>query len=374
VGSRDLPGVCEPTGRGLKRLRVLHIDSGRDWRGGQRQVLLLATGLTRRKHRPLILAPPDSPLLRRARAGGIDAEPVSAHGDWDLVAAIDVRRRIKEFSADVVHAHDARSHAVALVALMGLEQPPLVVSRRVTFIPKSARLKYGNRVARFIAVSTAVKNAMVAGGIDPQRITVVHSGVEDPPANLVARSWRKELGWPDDSVVCGVVGAMTVEKGVADLAAIANQMDPVARARARIVLLGGARGGQVEIGGVTAFSAGFVEDIIPAVAGLDVLWHPSRAEGLGTSVIDAMALGVPPIAFAVGGIIEVVEHDVSGLLVAPGDLSAFSDAAERLIEDKGARARLGDAACVRARMFSVETMTRATEAVYYQLVFGGGND
>ena len=66
---------------------------------------------------------------------------------------------------------------------------------------------------------------------------------------------------------------------------------------------------------MTAFSAGFVEDIIPAVAGLDVLWHPSRAEGLGTSVIDAMALGVPPIAFAVGGITEVVEHEFSGLLV-----------------------------------------------------------
>ena len=135
--------------------------------------------------------PPGSPLLRRAQAGGIDAEPVSAHGDWDLVAAVDVRRRIKEFGADIVHAHDARSHAVAIVALMGLKQPPLAVTRRVPFIPKAVRLKYGNRVARFIAVSTAVKNAMVEGGIDPQRITVVHSGVEDPPATLVPRNWRR---------------------------------------------------------------------------------------------------------------------------------------------------------------------------------------
>src|SRR5688572_29869893 len=75
VGPWDFPGLREPTGRGLKRLRVLHIDSGRKWRGGQRQVLLLAAGLMRRGHEPLIIAPPDSPLLRRAALAGLDAEP-----------------------------------------------------------------------------------------------------------------------------------------------------------------------------------------------------------------------------------------------------------------------------------------------------------
>lgn len=357
----------------MKRLRVLHIDSGRDWRGGQRQVLLLATGLTQRGHKSLILAPKDSPLLTRAKAAGLDAEPVSAHGDWDLLAAVDVRRRVKEFRADITHAHDARSHAVAVVALMGLNQPPLVVTRRVQFIPKAVRLKYGNRVTRFIAVSAAVKNAMVEGGVDPQRITIVHSGVDEPPATLVARNWREELGWPDNSVICGVVGAMTAEKGVADLAAISEQLEPEARARARLVLIGGERRGRIKIGEVTGFSAGFIEEIVPAIAGLDVLWHPSRAEGLGTSVIDAMAVGVPPIAFAVGGIPEVVEHDVNGLLVQPGDLLAFARAADKLIDDEAARMRLAEAARTRSRTLSAETMTRGTEAVYYQLVFGGGN-
>ena len=89
-------------------------------------------------------------------------------------------------------------------------------------------------------------------------------------------------------------------------------------------------------------------------------------------MLDAMALGVPPVAFAVGGIPEVVEHDISGLLVPPGDLAAFARAVEKLIDDEAARARLAAAARSRARMFSAETMTRETEAVYYQLVFGGG--
>lgn len=336
-------------------------------------MLLLAAGLMRRGHEPLILAPPESPLLERATLAGLEAEPITMLSDWDLRAARNVRRLIREFDSDIVHAHDARSHAIARVSLIGRKEPPLVVTRRVPFVPKAARLKYGNRITRFIAVSTAVKNAMIEAGIEPGRIVVVHSGVEAPPAALIRRDWRKELGWPADSIICGVVGAMTVEKGVASLAAIAAHIDSDARERARILLLGGNRDGPVDIGGVAGFSAGFVEDIIPAVAGMDVLWHPARAEGLGTAVIDSMALGVPPIAFAVGGITEVVENEISGLLVPPGDLAAFARAAERLIRDEVLRAKLSEAARARARMFDAATMTRETEAVYYQVLSGGEN-
>jgi glycosyltransferase involved in cell wall biosynthesis len=336
-------------------------------------VLLLAAGLMRRGHESLILAPPDSPLLRRAALRGLAAQPMTMRADWDLRAARSVRSRISEFGAEIVHAHDARSHAIGRVSLIGRRQPPLVVTRRVPFVPKAARFKYGSRVSGFIAVSNAVKNAMIEAGIEPQRVIVVHSGVEDPPPALIPRRWREELGWPGDSVICGVVGAMTAEKGVADLAEIAAHLGAEARDRARILLLGGDRDGRVEIGGLAAFSAGFVEDIIPAVAGMDVLWHPARAEGLGTAVIDSMALGVPPVAFAVGGIAEVVEDGVSGLLVPPGDVTAFTRAAERLIHDEVFRAELAEGARTRARMFSAETMTRETEAVYYQLLSGGEN-
>ena len=338
MGSRNLSRLRGAAGRGLKRLRVLHIDSGREWRGGQRQVLLLAEGLRRRMHDPVILAPPGSPLLHRAQVAGLETEPLAMRGDWDLRAALTVRARIQESEIDIVHAHDGRSHAIARVSLIGLSHPPLVVTRRVPFVPKAARLKYGNRVTRFIAVSAAVSDAMVAAGIERKRILMVHSGVEDPPADLIPRDWRSELGWPADSVICGVVGAMTAESR--GLAAIAAAMDPKPVRARGILLLGGEQRGPVTIGGVVGYSAGFIEDIIPAVAGMDVLWHPARAEGLGTAVIDAMAVGVPPIAFAVGGIGEVVENETSGLLVQPEDVAAFARSADRLIDDEQLRASL----------------------------------
>ena len=288
--------------------------------------------------------------------------------DIDVRAARRIRARIRAWGADVVHAHDARSHALALIALLGKRGIPLVVTRRVPFTPRSVRLKYGDRIARFIAISHAVKKAMISGGIDAERIDVVHSGIAIPETAAEPRDWRCEARWSENTVVCGVVGAMTSEKGLDLLDAIAQHLPPPSRESSRLVLLGGPRLAATTIGGIPALRPGFVEEIESAVAGLDVLFHPSRAEGLGTAVLDGMAQGVPPVAFATGGLPEVIVSEESGLLVRPGDVPAFAEAAARLIADPDLRRRLGDAAKTRARAFDSRKMTEGTEAVYYRVL------
>jgi glycosyltransferase involved in cell wall biosynthesis len=129
-------------------------------------------------------------------------------------------------------------------------------------------------------------------------------------------------------------------------------------------------GGPRPPSGVEGFDAGFVEEIHDAVAGLDVLWHPSKSEGLGTSVIDAMAIGVPPIAFAVGGLPEVIEDRKSGILVPAGDLNGFMRAAAELITDDELRARLGAGAKLRAREFDAKRMIERTAEVYERVIAG----
>ncbi|MGH9420408.1 MAG: glycosyltransferase family 4 protein [Thermoanaerobaculia bacterium] len=353
----------------MKRQRVLHLDSGLTWRGGQRQVLLLALGLRNRGHEPLLIGAPDSPLVKRAQAEGLAVAAIPMVADWDLRAARRIRARIRAWRADVIHAHDARSHALALLAVLG-SRTPLVVTRRVTFPPKSVGLKYGERVNKFIAISNAVRDAMISRGIASDRIQVIHSGVALPSPDVIPRDWRSELGWPRESVIAGVVGAMTAEKGVDSLEAIAAAMPAETRGTTRFLLLGGSRRGPAEIGGVQSHFAGFVEAIEPATAGIDILLHPSRTEGLGTSVIDAMALGVPPVAFTVGGLPEVVENNASGLLVPAGDIRAFADAARRLIEDVALLGKLGHSAMARSREFGSDRMTEQTEMVYQGVISG----
>jgi glycosyltransferase involved in cell wall biosynthesis len=161
---------------------------------------------------------------------------------------------------------------------------------------------------------------------------------------------------------------MTTEKGVERLAEIARALPRNAAGRARLVMLGGSSAGVDDVGGVVAIRAGFVDEIHAAMAGLDVLWHPATAEGLGTAVIDAMGLGVPPLAFAVGGLRELVLHNECGVLVPAGDVTAFARAAGQLIVDDRLRRALGAAGPARARLFSVERMVDGTSAVYEKVL------
>ena len=343
-------------------LRVLHLDSGREWRGGQRQVYLLARGQREQGHEPLVIAAPNAPLIRRLRSTGIAAAAVRMRGDWDLAAARRVRAALRTWKADVIHAHDAHSHSIALVALIGRRSLPLIVTRRVSFVPHG-RLKYGQRVSRFIAISGAVRDALVTGGVDVGRIELVYDGVPRP-AVARRRDWRAECRWPSDSVVCGIVGAMSAEKGVEMLAEIRDWPPESSRTRMRLVLLGGQSANAQTVGGLTTFCAGFVDEIHEAMAGLDILLHPSSAEGLGSAVIDAVALGVPPVAFCVGGLPEAIEDQRSGLLVPAGDVAAFAAATDRLIQDKDLRRFVAAAGPERAAEFSVERMVRGTQGVY----------
>lgn len=295
---------------------------------------------------------------------GMATASAQMRADWDLRSAKRIRALVRTWRPDVVHAHDARSHAIAMIALAG-DATPLVVTRRVTFPLKSVRVKYGPRVDRFIAISEAVKIAMVASGVDAQRIRVVHSGVPKPvPRNR--RDWRSELRWPANVIVVGVVGAMTAEKGIDQIRYIAGQLPHAALERTRIIFLGGDTRGPLRLGPLQAFRVGFVSEIHEAMAGLDILWHPASNEGLGTALIDAMALAVPPIAYDVGGIPEIVQNGISGLIVPHGDVQGFAESHVRML-DVGTRERLASAGPSRAALFNVERMTDGTEQVYREL-------
>jgi glycosyltransferase involved in cell wall biosynthesis len=349
--------------------RILHVDAGRSWRGGQRQVFLLATGLRDLGYRTLIVAPTGSPLIRRAERAGLPTYRLTLRSEWDIRSARELRAVAGEWRADIVHAHDARAHSIARLALLGKRKTRLIVTRRVAFTPKQVRLKYKHGIDAFIAISNAVKAVMVKAGVPADRIDVVYSGLPAPVVKR-PRNWRRERGWPATTIVCGIVGAMTQEKGLDLVGGIARRLPGEVFRRTRLVLLGGKGKGGTSVSGVEGFDAGFVEEIHDAMAGLDVLWHPAKSEGLGTSVIDAMALGVPPIAFSVGGLPEVIEDGKSGLLIPAGDVQAFMRGAAELITNDALRARLGEGAKVRAREFGVKRMIERTAEVYHRVIAG----
>ena len=177
-------------------MRILHLDAGREMRGGQWQVLRLIEGLAAAGVESTLLAREGAPLYVAARKQG-----------W-RVQALGITRAIANLRAHtLIHAHDARSHSLGLF----LRGRPLVVSRRVSF-PVGSRWKYG-RAGRYLAVSDFVKGVLMQGGVAEEKIAVVYDGV---PMLEVAHG-TQVLGLEKDSALLARMGLKTVVNLEAEL-------------------------------------------------------------------------------------------------------------------------------------------------------------
>ncbi len=284
-------------------MRIAHIDTGREMRGGQWQVLLLLRGLRERGHQSVLRAWPASPLFQRAQAEGFD---------------VSGNRR----SADIVHAHDARAHTMAVL----WRTAPVVVSRRVAFPVRrslASRWKYA-RANLFLAVSKHVRGKLVEAGIDESRVRVVYDGVPPlspaPPTGLV----------------------------VAPASADPMKGSDLARA--------------------TGLDVVFSTDLQRDLPGAAAFLYLTREEGLGSALLLAMSAGVPVVASRVGGIPEVVLDGETGLLTA-NDPAQAAAKVRTLLDNPKLAERLAANGLHRYRaVFTVDQMVDRTLAAYRECV------
>ncbi len=268
-------------------MEVLHLDSGREMRGGQWQALYLMVGQKTIGLKPSLLVRSGAPLAAEAAKRGIECHDLSLWQIW---------RRSPQFK--LVHAHDARSHTMAAVAA----RCPVVVSRRVAFPVKTgwlSRWKY-DRAARYLAISHCVAAQVERAGVHAGRIAIVYDGVPLDPAvplgeRLIAPAWN-------------------------------DPRKPEALAREAAQLAG------VELH--------FSRDLKTDLAGARALLYLTEMEGLGSGALLAMSAGVPVIASRVGGLPEIVQDGRTGLLVAnePGEIAA---AIKRLMTDRALAEAMG---------------------------------
>jgi L-malate glycosyltransferase len=357
----------------------VQIDSGRTWRGGQNQVLLMTSGLRARGHRVVVVAHPDGELRKRL-GDGVDLVPLAPRNEIDLPAAWRLSRLLRDLSPDVVHAHDSHAVAMAATALsIGAPspRPPLVFSRRVDFRLRGnsfSKWKY-RQVDAFVAASGAIHAMLLEDRAPADRVFTVHDGIDidrveaAEPVNL-----REEFWFPPHSLVIGNIAALVPHKGqkfLVDAAAIVVHEAP----EARFVILGeGDLKQDLEHQirrlhlGQHVVLAGFRPDVLGLLKGLDLFVMSSVTEGLGSALLDAMAAGRPIVATRAGGIPEVVADGETGMLVPPRDSRALADAIRTLLRDPGRRARLAEGGRTRVRkLFSADRMVDGTLAVYERL-------
>ena len=360
------PGIFPP----VPALRVLHLDSGREWRSVQRQLLLLAEAQRAGDLEPVVVAPRAAPLVRRARAAGLASAAVTVRAELDVVAARRVRRLVRMWRPDLVHAHDARAHGVALIALLGRDVPLVVTRWSAARIPARAALRFAPRAQHFVAVTHAAAAALRAASVPADRVHVVPPGLAGRDT-AACRDWREELRWPDSALVCGVLGSVDAD-GEARLVGALTRVPTPVRLRLRLVRFGGGAAGAHLLAGVPAVRVGFVDDMAAAIAGLDLLCDLSTSERLALAVLEALAVGTPAVAVARGGIGELARDGESALLVAPEPLATLdartAAAITRLAGDAALRARLVAAAAPLVRSLTVARMARGVREVYARAI------
>ncbi len=357
-------------------MNVLHLDTGRSWRGGQQQVLNLHRGLQARGVSSLLLCSRGGELAMRASSVGLPTETLALRGEWDLSSALAVARWARRVGARVVHAHS--SHAVTLGALACSLAPAaqLVATRRVDFLPGPGpfhRWKY-RRPARWVAISTAIRDILIRYGVPAGRVRVVPSGVDpDRPQPGTGARVRAEWGIRSDETLVGNIAHLADHKGQRYLVeAIPRVLERHPGVRFVIVGEGElaaelkARAARLNLGDRLLFP-GFRRDVEAVMDALDLFVLPSHLEGLGTIVLDAMMAGKPVVATRTGGVPDVVEDGVTGLLVPPRDSVALCDALCRVLEDSAEAGRRAEAARRMAvTRFSVDAMVEGNLAVYQE--------
>jgi glycosyltransferase involved in cell wall biosynthesis len=237
-----------------------------------------------------------------------------------------------------------------------------------------SRWKY-RQVDCFICASEAIRQMLVADGVPEARTVTVHEGIDldrvttAPRANL-----HEELFLPHQAPVVGNVAALVPHKGqrhLVEAAALVVRKVPDARfvvageGELRQSLERQIREHRLE---KHVFLAGFRPDVLSLHKAFDIFVMSSITEGLGTSLLDAMAAGKPIVATATGGIPEVVDDGVTGFLVQPRDNRGMADAIVKLLKDDDLRQRMGLAGLKRAReRFSADRMLRETLRVYQRV-------
>jgi glycosyltransferase involved in cell wall biosynthesis len=357
----------------------LHIDTARTWRGGQNQVLTTVMGLRSLGHRTMLVAHSEGELKRRAEEG-LDLISLAPKTEMDLTAAWRLSRILKQLKPDVVHAHDPHGVAMAGLALSmstQLAKPPLVAARRVDFHLRGSSLsrwKY-RQVDCFICASEAIRQMLVGDGVPAARAVTVHEGIDiervdsASPAKL-----HEELWLPHHAPIVGNVAALVPHKGQRHLIEAARLVLPqVPDARFIIAGEGELRPSlerQIKDHHLEkhVLLVGFRPDVLSLHKAFDIFVLSSVTEGLGTSLLDAMAAGKPVVATMTGGIPEVVVDGETGFLVPPRDHAAMAEAIVALLKDEALRRRMGEAGRARAcALFSAERMVQETLRVYQRV-------
>jgi len=345
----------------------------------------LANALATRGHEVHAALRPESPLTNEL--AGLSKENVTTvplRNALDAVSACKLARYVREHKIEIVHAHVARDYPLASYATRRNPGSKLIITRHVLFPLNHLHSITLSKVARVIAVSSAVKRELEEL-LPPKRIVIIPNGIEIqrfvPERSLAERNrFRQRWNIREDDLLIGTVGEITPLKGHEDfLRAASTILEELPHAKFLIAGVDASRSGNnraalerliTELNlGSSVRIVGWVKDLVSFYCALDVFVSASRSESFGLAIAEAMASGVPVVATDTAGAREVMSDEESGFLVPIGAVHWMAVAVADLLTDESKRRRMGEFGRARiATRFGLERMVTDTERVYEEVL------
>ena len=375
-----LEPVARPALSGRRRIRVVEVLATGTNGGAQEHLHSLVTRMDRERYDVSVVALSAGSAVRKLVKAGLAVLVIDDPDDSIVVGAL--AAHLAEVRADVVHAHMYRAETVATRAVIALggagqRKPYLVAtihSSRIRSIEDQRHLReLTPHMDRLIAVSRAIEHKLVDEERTSVPVSLVYNGVDLQRYDNqeACCTLPEEYGMEPGSQIVGVVARLEPEKGHPTLLeAWPAVLHAVPDAYLLIVGEGSRRDAleaqarELRIAHRVVFT-GRREDVPAVTAALDVAVLPSYREAQGMVILEAMALSRPVVAANVGGIPEMIQDGVTGLLVPPHDAGALAGAIVRLLTNHPLADTLGRAGhdMVHDR-FCIELMVSAVESIY----------
>lgn len=361
-------------------IKVLHIDDAHGWRGGQQQAFYLIAEMHRQGFTTAIICQPNSSMAEKCREASIPFHCIRMHNELDIFAAIKIARHCKTHGYSIIHAHSAHALSLGIFAKLLHRQLKLIASRRVDFsVRKSAFSvrKYSNRfVDKIICISEKIKKVLLEDGLPEEKLIKIYSGVELNKYRRVKSDTNFRGRWniPENHFLVGTVAALVGHK---DYPTLLNAAKYVIEENNKVTFLAvGSGKDEAKIRQLAEelnlekrfIFTGYQAEVGNFLCEFDLFVAASRKEGLGTSVLDALALGIPIVGTQAGGIPESVQDGVNGLLVPKQNSKALAEAILTLAEQPELRSKFAENAPHSVEKFSIKNTVEQTLQLYAQFL------
>ena len=369
----------------MAKIKVLHLSSSRSWGGMEMIVARLAGLQTREGYRVAVAAGCGATLAQECLSSGVEAYPVVKGTALTLSNYFRFRRLARSFVPDIIHVHYSRDLNLAVPAKGACGAKIVFTKHLGSYIAKRDpwhRLIYRG-VDRATAISRLIRdNLLTTTILDPRLIDIVYLGTDTQrfsPSGEDRRKVRHEMDIPEQAVVIGMMGRMSYGKGYEDFIKMAEMLS----GRDVIFLfIGGYSANEDDYGrkieetianrlGQRARLAGFRPDRERYLRAIDIFIFPSYAESFGLALTEAMACGLPCLAYGKDGVLDIIDDRQDGLLAQARDIGDLARKAEELYRDKNLRIELGRAARDKVKnKFSERQMMDGFEESYRQALEG----